>query len=176
MEPEIFCLYLLCSLAGFIMVAGGIWLIYKQKIYIDRESKQVTEIETPMGKFKTNVPALVLFALGFFPLVFPIYRIEKLGKEIPVTGNLKADVFPVMVYAVVRSDTLLGPGGYSLQVPGAGGGECKILYVAGSSVAEARADLTELKDGKVVLPEKEILAVVPAYKANALPPVPSEFK
>jgi hypothetical protein len=65
-------LYYLSSFAGLVMVAGGIWLLYKQKIYIDSESKQVIEVELPIGKFKTNLPVLVLFALGFVPLIYPL--------------------------------------------------------------------------------------------------------
>jgi len=179
MEYKVMVLYYLSSIAGFIMVAGGIWLIYKQKIYIDRESNQVTEIETPVGKFKTNIPALVLFALGFFPLIYPIVRIERFREEVPIKGSLKADAFPVMIYAVSGSDTLLEAGDYSLQVPLSGGttSEYKILYVAGNNIVEARANLKKIENGEVVLPAKEISAGgVPSFKPNALPPVPSEFK
>jgi hypothetical protein len=70
-------LYYLCSVAGLVMVVGGIWLIYKEKIFIDRETKQITEIEIPGGlKFKTNMPALVLFVLGLSALCFPIYKLS----------------------------------------------------------------------------------------------------
>jgi hypothetical protein len=98
MDPKIIPLYYLSSLAGLIMVAGGIWLLYKQKIYIDKESNQVTEIETPLGKFKTNVPALVLFALGFVPLIYPIVQSSGFAEEVRIMGNVKAGTFPVQVY------------------------------------------------------------------------------
>ncbi len=179
MEFRVLVLYYLSSIAGFIMVAGGIWLIYKQKIYIDRESKQVTEIETPVGKFKTNIPALVLFVLGFFPLIYPIVRIERFREEIPIKGSLTADLFPVMIYAVTGSDTLLQSGDYSLRVPlpRGTGEEYKILYIVGNNVIETRANLKKMEHGEVVLPKQKIFAdVVPIYKQKALPPVPSEFK
>ncbi|MEA2599876.1 MAG: hypothetical protein QOF89_868 [Acidobacteriota bacterium] len=42
MDTNALPLYYLSSFAGLIMVVGGIWLIYKEKIYIDSESKQVS--------------------------------------------------------------------------------------------------------------------------------------
>jgi hypothetical protein len=130
MEPNIIPLYYPCSLAGLIMVAGGIWLLYKQKIYIDRETKEVTEIDTPVGKFKTNVPALVLFALGFVPLIYPIVQSAKVAKEIEFRGNVRGNAFPVQVYAVIRSDSLLGPRDFILRVPivKQDGDDYKIVY------------------------------------------------
>ena len=41
--------YYLSSFVGLVMVVGGIWLLYKEKIYIDSEWKQVAAIETPIG-------------------------------------------------------------------------------------------------------------------------------
>lgn len=179
MDPRIIPLYYLSSLAGLIMVAGGIWLIYKEKIYIDRESKEVTEIETPLGKFKTNVPALVLFALGFVPLIYPIIKSAGFAQEVRIEGNVKASTFPVQVYAVVKSDSLLENRDFSLEVPVAenNGGEYKILYIAGSLVLEERADLRKKQDGEIKLPDKELL--VPAAKRFAparVEPVPPEFQ
>src|SRR5215813_1014704 len=87
-EASLVPLLYLCSLAGFSMVVGGIWLIYKEKIYIDRESKQVTEVKTPLGSFKTNIPALVLFALGFVPLIYPIVKSTELASEVKIIGKI----------------------------------------------------------------------------------------
>lgn len=86
------------------MVVVGIWLIYQQKIYIDAESKQVTEIETPIGKFRTNLPALVLFAFGFVPLVYPIVQAKSFAQKLETCGDMEAGAFPVNVYAIVKLD------------------------------------------------------------------------
>jgi len=178
MDPRIIPLYYLSSLAGLIMVAGGIWLIYKEKIYIDRESKQVTEIETPIGKFKTNVPALVLFALGFVPLIYPIVKSAGFAEEVRIEGNVKASTFPVQVYAVIKSDSLLESRDFSLEVPVVANGEdYKVLYIAGNLILEDQADLRKKQDGEIKLPDKELL--VPASKRLApasVAPVPPEFK
>jgi hypothetical protein len=40
-------LFFLSTIAGFVMIVGGMWLVYKEKIYIDRESKQPISIELP---------------------------------------------------------------------------------------------------------------------------------
>ncbi|MBI3803978.1 MAG: hypothetical protein HY282_09490 [Nitrospirae bacterium] len=178
MDPRTLPLYYLSSFAGLIMVAGGIWLIYKQKIYIDRESKQVTEIETPIGKFKTNVPALVLFALGFVPLIYPIVKSAGFTEEVRIQGNVKASTFPVQVYAVIKSDSLLENRDFSLEVPVVeNGADYKILYIAGSLVLEDQADLRKTQDGELKLPGKELL--VPAakrFEPAKVDPVPPEFK
>ena len=76
METSLIPLFYLCSIARVVLVAGGTWLIYKQKICLDRESKEVAKIESPIGKFKNNVPALVLMALGSVPRILPILRTE----------------------------------------------------------------------------------------------------
>lgn len=76
-------LFFMSTLAGFVMIAGGIWLIYKEKIYIDRESNKPVEVKLPVGfSFSSNYPALALFALGFFPLVYPFHELPLLTKYI----------------------------------------------------------------------------------------------
>ncbi len=178
MDPRIIPLYYLSSLAGLIMVAGGIWLLYKQKIYIDKESEQVTEIETPIGKFKTNIPALVLFALGFFPLIYPIVKSAGFAEEIRIKGNVKATTFPVQVYAVIKSDSLLENRDFSLLVPilKNAGEEYKVIYVAGNIVLEDRADVQKKLDGEIQLKAKEIVPVNTETFEPNVSPVPAEFR
>ena len=75
MDPRVPLLFMIVF-AGFVMVAGGMWLLYKQKIVIDKESNQPIEISLPGDlKFKSNYPALALFVLGFFPLVYPLSKL-----------------------------------------------------------------------------------------------------
>ena len=177
MDPRIVPLYYLSSLAGFIMVAGGIWMLYKQKIYIDRASKKVTEISTPIGTFRTNIPALALFALGFFPLVYPIVKSAGFAEEILIRGNVRASAFPVQVYAVVQSDSLLQNRDFALKVPVLRelGQEYKILYVCGSLVCEDRAELQSRTNEAIHLLPKELSPASVAEYETDLPPVPPEF-
>ena len=54
-----------------------IWLIYKEKIFIDRETKQITEIEIPGGwKFRTNIP------VGRIGVMEELKNWEELGSDL----------------------------------------------------------------------------------------------
>lgn len=178
MDPQIIPLYYLSSLAGLVMVVGGIWLLYKQKIYIDRESKKITAIETPIGKFKTNVPALALFVLGFFPLVYPIVKSAGFTEEIIIRGTVHATTFPVQVYAVIKSDSILQNRDFSLQLPifKQVSDEYKILYIAGNIIVEDQADLGKSQHGELKLPPKELLPSRPASFEPDVVPTPPEFQ
>jgi hypothetical protein len=174
MDPKIIPLYYLSSFAGLLMVAGGIWLLYKEKIYIDRESKEITEIETPIGKFKTNAPALALFVLGFIPLIYPIWNSAGFVQEIMIKGNVKATTFPVQVYAVIKSDSLMQNRAFSLQLPV--NDEYKIIYIAGSVILEDLAEIGQKQNGEILLPPKDITPARPvAYEPSDVPK-PPEFQ
>ena len=131
-------LYYISALTGSVMVFGGLWLIFKEKIYIDRETKTVTEVEIPfVGKLKTNVPALVFFVLGFIPLIYPIVKSAKSTPDIPLTGNVTSGDNPVVVYAAIAHDYLDKGGAFTLNVPffGDDSREYKIIYaVPGTSL------------------------------------------
>ena len=176
LDSSIIPLYYLSSLAGLVMVVGGIWLLYKEKIYIDSESKQVTETETPIGKFKTNLPALVLFALGFIPLSYPIYQCAGIRSQLSLKGRVEGDAFPVQVYAVVGTDSLNQPREFSLRVPELQ--DYKILYVVpGEPVVDYQPDVREAKEGELRVPLAKLVASrKERYKPNDLQPVPPEFR
>ncbi len=170
-------LYYGSSLAGLVMVVGGIWLLYRQKIYIDRESKQVTEIETPIGKFKTNVPALVLFLLGFIPLIYPMVQLAGMAKEVKIRGNVRANFHPILVYAVARSESLVQDGEFSIQVPlFSSTGDYKILYVAGKTIDQVPVNLKDHQKGVIDLKEKVITLTETTRFPVAVEPRPSEFR
>ena len=171
-------LYYLSSFAGLVMVVGGIWLLYKQKIYIDSESKQVIEVELPIGKFKTNLPVLVLFALGFVPLIYPLAQCRDMFPLLSLKGSVEGDAFPVQVYAVVRKDFLNGPGDFSLKVPQLANlnQDYKIIYVVpGQPPMDYLPDFQEAKDGVLRLP-RLVSSLQKKLKPNALAPVPVEFQ
>jgi hypothetical protein len=172
-------LYYFCSFAGLVMVVGGIWLVYKEKLVIDRESKQVTEIDTPLGKFKTNIPALVLFALGFVPLIFPIVKSVGYSSQMNIRGDVTSDAHPVTIYAVVRTDALQQDGEYSLQVPapfGKAEGDYRVIYVAGGTILEERVDPAHLQSGVVRMRAKVFSAPGTTEYVSEIKDVPDEFK
>lgn len=177
-ENNIVGLYYLSSFAGLVMVVGGIWLLYSQKIYIDSQSKEVTEIEIPfMGKLRTNTPALALFALGFIPLIYPMFQLAGMAKEVKIRGNVKANAHPILVYAVANSDSVTQDGPFSIRVPVLGNaGDYKILYLVGNKTEQVIVDLKTQQSGVIDLKEKVItLLETPKYEGN-VPPSPSEFR
>jgi hypothetical protein len=148
MDPRI-TLYYMCSVAGFVMIVGGIWLIYKEKIYIDRESKQPVEINTPVGNFKSNYPALALFALGFVPLIYPIYALSTLVEYVKVEtkqirGPVETGAYPALVYAARAQDSLNKNGEFRFPVPFIGSDDYRLLLVVNGRVL----DETRVERGK----------------------------
>jgi hypothetical protein len=160
------------------MVVGGIWLIYKQKIYIDRESKQVTEIETPIGKFRTNLPALVLFALGFFPLVYPIVQSKSFAEELEICGAVESET-PVTVYAIAEHESLRRSRSYKIPVPFLQGvtKDYLVLFVSDIILDEQTVDTGQIQEGKIHLKDVKISGgTSKTFEPNPIPPVPDEFK
>lgn len=176
-DSQVIPLLYLCSFAGFVMVAGGIFLLYKEKIYIDRETNKITSIETPVGKFKTNAPALALFALGFIPLVYPIYLCKEQNKTVSISGELSSTKYPVNVYAVIESESLLNDGIYRLTVPAKQRkGKYKLIFYSHNIFVEDAADFQEAEEDEIKMAktvisiptettsfEKEIIDVPPEF-------------
>jgi hypothetical protein len=177
-DPRFVALYYMCSLAGLFMVVGGIWLVYKQKIYLDKEGKTVTEIETPIGKFKTNYPALVLFALGFIPLIYPMIKSSGIAEQIKIRGSVHSDVHPVFIYASTWSDALQEDREFSLSLPKLRetGENYKVVYVAGDVVLDDPIDLAESKQGEVKLRVKQIASGGATVFEPDVQPIPAGFK
>jgi len=174
-------LYYLAALAGLTMIVGGIWLVYKQKIYIDRATNQVTtEIDIPLvGKFKTNVPALALFALGFVPLLYPIYKSQT--QYLTIHGKVTSQLYPVVVYAVVDMNAIQHDGQFNLPLPVLQNPNYapKIIYVAGANpplVFNDDVDATKQKNGAIELLPMQITGSqqAPAFEKNITVP-PADF-
>lgn len=177
MDPKFVPLLYLCSMSGVVMVVGGMLLIYKEKIYIDRESKQITEIETPIGKFKTNIPALVLFVLGFVPLTYPLLKVREFGQKFSISGKVEGapNSFPVQVYAVAQLDSLPETGEFSLEVP-ATADQYRVLYVAGRAILQETASARQAnKDGVIRLKPKDIRTEAAVRYEPKVQPVPEGF-
>lgn len=65
-------LLIIYGISTLTIILGFIALL-TQKIYIDRNTQQPTEIEIPtVGRMKTNFPALVFVVLGFFLAFYTI--------------------------------------------------------------------------------------------------------
>ncbi|WP_446008493.1 hypothetical protein [Candidatus Electrothrix sp.] len=167
MENQFILLYYLSSMTGLIMVVGGIFLLYKEKIYIDSQTQEVTALETPAGTFRTNAPALALFMIGFIPLIYPIYQSskdkeqvklaleqERLKQEekVKLQGHVSAGNDTVQVYVVLDSESVNNPRDYSFKVPAHLEQEkYTVLYKLDNIIQEEMADLDNAKDGHIPL-------------------------
>jgi hypothetical protein len=110
-------LFILCSLAGLVMVMGSIFLLWKGRIYLDNKGKSVSKVELPLGiKFGTQFPVLIMFLFGVFLLIFPVYYAKNICPNLPlhakrfpemvkVTGKVKTPI-PVNVYAVIAEQPM----------------------------------------------------------------------
>ncbi len=180
MDPRI-ALYYVSAAAGLVMVVGGIWLIYKEKIYIDRESKQPIEIQSPLGSFKSNYPALTLFVLGFFPLVYPMYSINNLTQFVKVDtvrikGLVQTSARPVLVYAARGQDTLSSDGGFQVPVPYLGkDDDYKILLIVNDHVVDVERVVRKADGAEVDVNFKPVEVEPPAYQAD-VSDVPAAYR
>jgi len=93
-------LFLLCSVAGLIMVVGSLFLLWRGRIYLDHKGKQITQVELPMGiKFSTQFPVLVMFFFGVVLLIYPPYYFGKTYRDVNLCPDksLHSKMFPEMV-------------------------------------------------------------------------------
>jgi hypothetical protein len=108
-------LFLICSLAGLLLVSGSLYLLWKGIIDF-KEGQGVTEMEMPGGaKIKTPVPALVMFVLGVLMVVFPVYKRPEL--EIVKLRGVVATDADVEVHAVVDQREAHASNAFDLAVP-----------------------------------------------------------
>jgi hypothetical protein len=171
-------LYYLPCLAGFIMVVGGMWLIWKEKIYIDRETKEPIEIELPIiGKLKTNIPALVLFVIGFVLCIYPMLK-NPPPPELQLKGEVENDQdYPFEVYAAISAESVKNHRTFSLSVPPLSGNreEYKLLYVTGDNRVWEEPVPTKNQTGIISLRTKTIPRTQVIYEPAKVPEKPPGY-
>jgi hypothetical protein len=75
-------LFVSCSLAGLIMVIGSLYLLWKGRIDLRRETKSSTKFKLPGGvEVETPVAGLVMFVMGVIMLFIPIHYSPKICKD-----------------------------------------------------------------------------------------------
>lgn len=174
-------LYYLPAIAGFIMVVGGVWLIWKEKIYIDRETKRVIEIELPvgLGKFKSNVPALALFVIGCIPLIYPMIGSKRLvPPELQLQGEVENEKdYPFEVYAAISAESVKNRRTFSLSVPPLSGNraEYKLLYVTQDNRVWEEPVPIKADSGVIVLQTKFIPQKQVTYEPGKVVDKPPGF-
>ena len=191
-------MYAACSLAGLVMVVGGIWLIAKQKIYIDRETMQPITVEIPFGvRFKANSPALAFFVIGFVPLLFPVWKLNPQHyRHVEQANLISANPSPLSqevdpsnrdmdVYVAVASHEHLDPGQEMLRLPvsfiiddSSGDATVRVLFISNNYVLNRQTaswKAAKGQDGKIVLTFPDIPAAK-HYVTSQVDPVPSGFR
>lgn len=141
-------LYLLCAIAGFILTVGSLLLIWKGRIVVDAEAKQITSVELPLGiKLQTNLPMVAMFLFGGALLAFPIWqaaRAERPGSQNRAYLNGKIESPEPVRAAAVADEKYDIIGEFNLQVPLT---ECQytIIYTARNGVTRLGQEIVNLK-------------------------------
>jgi hypothetical protein len=185
-------LYFLIAIAGFVMVVGGMWLIYKQKIFFDRQSGQPITVELP-GNFKltSNYPALALFALGFIPLIYPVHELPQLDqykkvKRVQIQGVIHSDqgrklvqpnVSTVVYAARLPSYSLMkADEQFSLDEPVISGkGDYQLMLVVNGHVVDYQK-ASARDDSNVINVEFNPVDIEPPAYGGEVQPVPPEYR
>ena len=119
-------LFLLCSLAGMLLVAGSLYLL--RKGIIDFKSGQgMTKMKVGGAAIETPVPAVAMFVLGVVMVVFPVYKSPELCPDpglhahgplqlVKVRGTV-ATAARVEVDAVVDAQEASATNDFVLSVP-----------------------------------------------------------
>jgi hypothetical protein len=182
MDYRILLLFM-TEIAGLVMVVGGMWLIYKEKIYIDKESNQPVEIKLPGNfSFKSNYPALALFVLGFVPLIYPLQEFSKLTEyprvvRVKLKGVPDTNAYPALVYASIAPSAVTQKGdSFSVPVPfiGKGDEEYKVLLVANDHVLDTET-ATQTGENPITVTFKPTVLEPSEYKTTDAP-LPAGYK
>jgi hypothetical protein len=141
-----------CQIAGFLMIIGAFWLLFKQKIYLDAQSQQPMYVELPFfGKLRTNAPSLAIIVLGVIAVGFPWYASRT--KYLSVHQHFASDLYPISVYAVCHENSIENDGELDLSVPILSDSDYKpaIVYRVGAITQAEHLDLSTEHHGVVQL-------------------------
>ncbi len=126
-------LYYLCTVGGLMLLVGSMFLIFKGKILIDKETKEVVSVELPwLGKLQTHTPALVLFLMGAGLVIYPLHLISS-QPQVVIQGAVgAASQEEMQVYAALGPDVIEhGKTTFTLRAPfSTSVTEYQVLYIA----------------------------------------------
>lgn len=117
-----------CSLAGLIMVIGSLYLLWKGRIGLNRETKSSTKLKLPGGfEMETPVAGLIMFVLGVLMLFIPIHYNPSLCADpgfhkkqplemVDLRGKVSTDT-NIEVYAIVDEQKANADQTIALSVP-----------------------------------------------------------
>lgn len=135
-DPKV-AVYSICMVIGGLMILGSIFLVFKQKILVDRETGKETSVDLPFfGKLKTNYPGLVIFFLGCALVLFPAFKVENIYPTFSVEGNGKVDAGEIKVFIAIGPDLIArDKGSFQIDAPFTDRfQEYDILYISNGSI------------------------------------------
>ena len=187
--------FILSSAAGLVLVVGCLILLWKGRIVLDTEGKNVSKIELPLGvNLATDFPVLILFALGVILLLVPLYLARNICAEpslhkkqfpemVKISGKILSsegvDVFAVVDEQPNTHDNVL------LNVPFRKDSRYRVLYSLNNQVLE-NSSIALTNTDPITLPDYEYQSVpqssgpppvkLAAAENTVAPDVAAEFK
>jgi len=136
-------------------------------------------LEFPFGvKLRTNSPALAFVALGFVPLIYPIWNLTT--GYVRVEQELRSNDYPVTVYVGVGTELSYRDGKVVVLIPLIQNPDYKpqLIYRGSSVVDKVDVDLTHQKHGLVVLDPEDLQNMRRARtpRSSDVSPPPERFK
>lgn len=172
-------LFLLCSLAGVLLILGSLYLVWKGVINL-RSGEGMTEMEVSgIGKIKTPVPAIIMFVLGVFLVVFPVYKSPDLCPDlafhkhplleiVELRGKV-SEAANVEVNAVVDVQEAKASDSFTLSVPYVENRRYVVRYMDRSG--------TELrKESFILKPGEKLHGLNGMELQGPMPPAPTLLK
>lgn len=176
-------LFLICSVAGLILVTGSLFLLWRGRIYLDQAGEKVSEVVLPMGiKISTQFPVLIMFFLGVVLLIYPPYHQGKSyhdanlctdlllhRKQFPEMVAITSKVSspkPIDVYAVVGWQDKV-QNNIVLELPFKKDGLYRLIYSYSDGTGPvAFSDVFQLTESKPLNLQEIVLVGKPADTAN----------
>jgi hypothetical protein len=125
---------LVSLVVGVIILFTGLWLLCKEKVLVNEQTREVVAFELPIfGKLSTHSPAIAILLIGAAFVAWPLYKHYENPPTLWVSGqislqngqtvsgipNVFIGVLPTSSHATVT----LSDGTYSLKIPQGASGE-----------------------------------------------------
>jgi hypothetical protein len=156
-------LFYLCSAGGLLMIFGAIWLLSKEKLFLDAQTKEVLFVELPfLGKVRTNAPTVFLIVLGVTAIFYPVYVSKETvanTRYYQIEQKVISDAHPVTVYLVVHEQNLEQDGPIIFPMPALNDQSYapELIYVTGMGTSGHRPiPLNEEHQGVIKLTDEAI--------------------
>jgi hypothetical protein len=149
---------LVCQVAGIIMILGAIFLLFKEKIYLNAETKQPISVEVPFfGKLRVNSPAFGVFFLGVVAVAYPVHFDHT--NYVKVIGKVKSNTHPVIVYVASSQSTVGNGANLEVALPQLSSKDYTpyIILVAGNALDYEPVPLSDAKNGVISIGSVELI-------------------